>query len=95
MVTKTQAMRDTVDQARISSEEQRDRLVEIQKKRNDKLKFMNAFEKQKVTLFWFHYNYFFWDLSLTLYWINLFSFLDWIETNERESWDSITWRNIH
>lgn len=59
MVTKTQAMRDTVDQARISSEEQRDRLVEIQKKRNDKLKFMNAFEKQKVTLFWFHYNYFF------------------------------------
>ncbi|KAH9824306.1 hypothetical protein DFH28DRAFT_1162775 [Melampsora americana] len=50
MVLETEAMRDTVDQARISLEEQKDRLVEIQKKRNEKLKFMNAFEKQQTEL---------------------------------------------
>ncbi|EGG04364.1 uncharacterized protein MELLADRAFT_89441 [Melampsora larici-populina 98AG31] len=50
MVTETEAMRDTVDQARISLEEQKDRLVGIQKKRNEKLKFMNAFEKQQTEL---------------------------------------------
>lgn len=50
MVTETEAMRDTVDQARISLEEQKDRLVDIQKKRNEKLKFMNAFEKEQTEL---------------------------------------------
>ncbi|MBW0475144.1 hypothetical protein O181_014859 [Austropuccinia psidii MF-1] len=48
--SETEAMKDTVDQARIALEEQKDRLMDIQERRKEKLKVMNVFQLKQTEL---------------------------------------------
>ncbi|OAV88123.1 hypothetical protein PTTG_08680 [Puccinia triticina 1-1 BBBD Race 1] len=47
----TEAMKDTVDQARMALEEQKERLQDIQERRKEKLKIMNVFQLKQVRVF--------------------------------------------
>jgi structural maintenance of chromosome 4 len=48
--SETEAMKDTVDQARMALEEQKDRLQDIQERRKEKLKIMNVFQLKQVRI---------------------------------------------
>ncbi|PLW25411.1 hypothetical protein PCASD_22460 [Puccinia coronata f. sp. avenae] len=48
--SETEAMKDTVDQARMALEEQKDRLQDIQERRKEKLKIMNVFQLKQTEL---------------------------------------------
>ncbi|KAI9601719.1 hypothetical protein H4Q26_001552 [Puccinia striiformis f. sp. tritici PST-130] len=48
--SETEAMKDTVDQARMALEEQKERLQDIQERRKEKLKIMNVFQLSQTEL---------------------------------------------
>ncbi|EFP77431.2 uncharacterized protein PGTG_03387 [Puccinia graminis f. sp. tritici CRL 75-36-700-3] len=48
--SETEAMKDTVDQARMALEEQKERLQDIQERRKEKLKIMNVFQLKQTEL---------------------------------------------